>query len=259
MSQPKTVSKLAALLCVFALGSSDAALIDRGSGLIYDDVLDVTWLQDASYVQNYYGSAQHAVNWDTATSWVDNLEFVDTERGVVWDDWRMPTIDPGTYAGWEPIFDPATDVGDYYVYDRSESGANELAYMYYVNLGFEAYTDPITDPSLVARPTSPAGTYNPFQNLSYLGTWTDSLVGNPDRPDQVWYFHSHFGQTLSDPNGLDSQTVWAVRDGDVFINEIEPEPEVAGVPEPGVLLLLASGLLLAGGSRRMVSAGRKNG
>ncbi len=30
-------------------GASQAALIDWGSGLIYDDVLDVPWLQDANY------------------------------------------------------------------------------------------------------------------------------------------------------------------------------------------------------------------
>jgi hypothetical protein len=240
------------------MSTSEAALIDRGSGLIYDDVLDVTWLQDASYVQNYYGSAQHAVNWATASSWVNGLEYADTERGVVWNDWRLPTIDPDTYAGWEPVFDPSTDTGDYYVYDSSESGANELAYMYYVNLGFEAYTDPITDPGLVPLPTSPDGTYNPFVNLSYLGTWTGSLVGNPDRPNQVWYFHFHFGQTLWDTNGLDTQTVWAVRDGDVLISEEGAGgSEAASVPEPGVILLLASGLLLAGGSRRLANTGRK--
>ena len=29
-----------------------AALIDRGNGLIYDDVLDITWLQDAGLVSD---------------------------------------------------------------------------------------------------------------------------------------------------------------------------------------------------------------
>ena len=30
-------------------GISNSSLIDRGGGLIYDTVLDVTWLQDANY------------------------------------------------------------------------------------------------------------------------------------------------------------------------------------------------------------------
>ena len=29
--------------------NATAALYDRGNGLIYDDVLDITWLQDANY------------------------------------------------------------------------------------------------------------------------------------------------------------------------------------------------------------------
>ena len=31
--------------------SANAALYDRGNGLIYDDVLDITWLQDANHAK----------------------------------------------------------------------------------------------------------------------------------------------------------------------------------------------------------------
>ena len=31
--------------------TANAALYDRGNGLIYDDVLDITWLQDANYAK----------------------------------------------------------------------------------------------------------------------------------------------------------------------------------------------------------------
>ena len=37
------------LLCLSVSLSVNAALYDRGNGLIYDDVLDITWLQDANY------------------------------------------------------------------------------------------------------------------------------------------------------------------------------------------------------------------
>jgi len=30
---------------------SNAGLIDRGEGMIYDDVLDITWLQDSNYAK----------------------------------------------------------------------------------------------------------------------------------------------------------------------------------------------------------------
>jgi hypothetical protein len=230
--------RLAALLIVslFFTTPIKAALYDRGGGLIYDDVLDVTWLQDASYVQNYYDSEFHAVNWSTANSWVSNLEYQDSVRDTVWTDWRLPEISP-SYTGREGSSVPTGDPSQYHIYDRSESGANELAYMYYVNLGFDAYTDEIIDPSLVPIPTS--DNYNPFENLNYLGTWTGNQLDDPSAPNSVWYFHFHFGQTLLDASGgMDTQTVWAVRDGDVGL----PAP----VPVPPAFWLMGSTLALFG-------------
>ena len=32
-----------------SVSSANAALIDRGNGLIYDSYLNITWLQDANY------------------------------------------------------------------------------------------------------------------------------------------------------------------------------------------------------------------
>ena len=43
--------RLVACLFVVISSSSHAALYDRGNGLIYDDVLNITWLQDANYAQ----------------------------------------------------------------------------------------------------------------------------------------------------------------------------------------------------------------
>lgn len=40
------MKKLVALMLVFISGAAQAALTDRGSGFIYDDVLDVTWTKD---------------------------------------------------------------------------------------------------------------------------------------------------------------------------------------------------------------------
>ena len=37
------------IVSFFLLSPVYAALYDRGEGLIYDDVLDITWLQDANY------------------------------------------------------------------------------------------------------------------------------------------------------------------------------------------------------------------
>ena len=57
-----------------------AELWARGSGLIYDDILDITWLGHA----NYFGKT---MVWNEAMSWADNFVF----QG--YSDWRLPASD----------------------------------------------------------------------------------------------------------------------------------------------------------------------
>jgi len=72
---------LIATILIFALKAPvQANLIDRGSGLIYDDDLNITWLQDA----NLSGVT---MTWLVAASWADSLVF----QGF--DDWRLPVSD----------------------------------------------------------------------------------------------------------------------------------------------------------------------
>ncbi|MCU7854385.1 MAG: DUF1566 domain-containing protein, partial [Candidatus Thiodiazotropha sp. (ex Lucinoma borealis)] len=162
------------ILCVLfiSLGYAsvaNATLIDRGAGLIYDDVLDVTWMQDASYAMTS-GSAPYArLSWLDSVNWVSGLQYDDPLRGVVWDDWRLPTtINSQGSLGYD-----------------TTGMSSELAYMYYVNLGYEAnYSHDRFDPAPVSS------NYNPFTNLSYRGYWSGTLS---DFSDQAWYLHFHFG------------------------------------------------------------------
>jgi len=64
-----------------SLSVAQAELIDRGNGLIYDDVLNITWTQDASL-----GVTSGLHTWDRAVEWVDGLMF----QGF--DDWRLPSM-----------------------------------------------------------------------------------------------------------------------------------------------------------------------
>ena len=43
--------------------SAQAALYDRGNGLIYDDVLNITWMQDANYAQTSGYEADGQMAW----------------------------------------------------------------------------------------------------------------------------------------------------------------------------------------------------
>jgi hypothetical protein len=196
------------MLLFSSLGPAQALLIDRGAGLIYDDVLDVTWLQDANYARTLGDSADGRMTWEEATTWVDSLSFYDSERDTNWDDWRLPsTLDN---LEW----------GSGY-YDLTGENS-ELSYMYYINLGYEAnYSGNTSDPS----PASDA--YNPFVNLDYRGIWfgTESAA-----TDSAWQMHYHFG-FLGLTSIDDTSRAWAVRDGDV-----------ATVPEPPEMLLLMTGL-----------------
>ena len=213
--------------CTFFLSVSPsrADLIDRGGGLIYDTVLDITWLQDANYASTTGAAPWGGVlTWADAMNWVSGLEYFDSERGITWDDWRLPTT----------VNDPSSDGWD-------TTGQNsELGYNYYVNLGYLANESFNTsDPS----PTS--DNYNPFINLKYRGYFSQTL--NPF--GGAWYTHFHFGNT-GVTSTLDMQYVWAVRDGDVANPGGGAEVAVAGVPEPTSLGLVGLGLAGAAFVRR---------
>jgi len=86
----KKISLIAGLLiCVGFCGAAEATLIDRGSGLIYDDDLDITWLQNA----DFFGTGSVARSWSEAVSLVASLTY----QGF--DDWRLPST-PGTGVGF---------------------------------------------------------------------------------------------------------------------------------------------------------------
>ena len=100
------VSKSTAALGLFVAlsGSSQAALIDRGSGLIFDTVLNVTWLQDTNYARTsgYQVPGRAAddlivngmMDWRESMAWADSLIFYDATRGVSWSDWHLPSVSP---------------------------------------------------------------------------------------------------------------------------------------------------------------------
>ena len=103
-----------ATFALLLLGSpfrAQATLIDRGNGLIYDDVLDITWLQDA----NFGGRFDHPHALDFAA----NLVF----QGF--DDWRLPSMD----------VNGDDTVVDCYLASELACRDNELGYMYHQNLG----------------------------------------------------------------------------------------------------------------------------
>ena len=101
------------------VGSAQGELIDRGNSLIYDTVLDITWMQDMNYAMTSGYDSDGKMTWDEAIAWVDQLEYGG------FDDWRLPAT-PDEPAVW--TIDGTGTQG----YNITTS---ELGYMYYVNLG----------------------------------------------------------------------------------------------------------------------------
>jgi hypothetical protein len=220
-------------LLISILGFSQvvkAALYDRGGGLIYDDVLDVTWLQDANYAatSGYDDSdSLGRMNWDDAMAWAGQLEYYDSARDIVWDDWRLPRtqpINPNDWVlGWG--YDGTSDEG----YNIT-SPNSEMAYMFYVNLNNSAYYG-----TNGYGPQENWGLQNTglFVNLQSATYWSETVY--PENWLEAFYFDFEMGDQGPD-NKNEINYAWAVRGGDV--------------PIPGALWLLGSGLIALVGLRK---------
>lgn len=116
-------------------GVVHAALFDRGGGLLYDDVLKVTWLQDANYAKTSGYDADGKMTWVAANSWAAGLVYHDNVRNVDLTGWRLASNTPvGIDWNYEYVWTGTTDYGF-----NITSPASEMSYMYYQNLGLNGY------------------------------------------------------------------------------------------------------------------------
>jgi hypothetical protein len=229
----------AMLLFFGMLGIANARLIDRGGGLIYDDVLDITWLQDANYAYTS-GYVQSPSNgymfWEDAKAWADGLAYYDSVRDVTWDDWRLPRILPvngdsyNIFPNYPGAYNGYYDNG----YNVSAPGSafpgstgSELAYMYHINLGNRGYYNTSgwgprsgwNDPPNATFIDGNGDTVS-FLNLQADGYWSGTEYV-PSTQERAWWFFFGWGwqyQGLWQSNFY----AWAVRDGDVSTSTPEP-------------------------------------
>ena len=153
-SQSRTVLA-AASLCVGLLsvsGAVQATLIDRGSGLIFDDVLNITWLQNA----NLSGTT---FDWAGANASANTLVF----HGL--SGWRLPHASVSARVG------PTGTVVNCNTNTEVACRDNEMGYMYYYNLGGTFGQDKTGNQTAVSgvmldniQPFYWTGTESPFPN-----------------------------------------------------------------------------------------------
>lgn len=220
------------ILCtiLFSFGILDVAhatLYDQGGGLIYDDVLGITWLQNANLAATEtFGvsgiDSNGRMSWYTANEWIDAMN---SSNYLGYSDWRLP--DSHNQDGSGPD-------------DGYNVTGSEMGYMFYENLGNLGYYD--TDGNYVGdgnwglnntsfNSGGPSGPEVSFQNLYPVAYW--SCTESDSFPEDAWHFFFEIGTQDTDNKGIDNfYYVWAVRPG-----ESAPVPEPATMPWIPLLLL----------------------
>lgn len=198
--------------------SANAELLDRGNGMIYDTVSNITWLQDANLAsQDNFGvagiNASGAMNWDTAKKWIAAINTFNNGRGYKgYNDWRLTIAAPaGTKLDCSP---PPAPPAPIVVHNENVAGYektsvnSELSRMYYRNLGNKGA---FRDNSNVLQAESGIRNSGPFVNLQSYSYWTETLC--PPFPF-AWYFNTRTGFQHFQPTSSHLY-VWPVRSGDV--------------------------------------------
>jgi len=162
------VGGLLAAGLLLGAGAVQAALSEPVDGMVYDDVLDLCWLQDAS--------ASGERSWDAAVAWAENLEFGGH------DDWRLAQMSSTS---------PTQSITECVGTDEPacRTSGNELGYMFWHNDITTVNQGPFTNiPSLIWSGTGFSTTFAWFLNADDGSQVIDgkrsSFVGWAVRPGQ---------------------------------------------------------------------------
>jgi len=220
------------VLFLLTIQTSQATLIDRGSGLIYDDELNVTWLADARYASTQGQPNNGQMSWQAAMDWATGLTYFDATRNVTWDDWRLPGVDLNDQN--------CSDLGQFTDLFPVPSGTNctgsELGHLFYDEF------DGVAGQHISFFHNDSVNLFDNFPDILESGStrfWTslDHEIIGPFGPevDVAFFFDFANGDQASVVKNALYNNAWAVRDGDVGF---------VAIPEPTTLLLLGLALPL---------------
>ena len=240
------------IVCMTILSSltvtAQASLFDRGNGMIYDDTLNITWLQDANLAaSNQFGIAtidkyddergselgygiridnddKGSMSWQTAKDWITAMNESGGGNGYKgYNDWRLWSVPDA----WNSC----------YGFNCSDS---ELGHLFYSDLSGLKGSSILEagDPDLALFNNIQADEY--WSGVTY-GSWSSA----------AWSFWTDDGRQTKNDKASNQFYAWAVRSGDV--TDIT-STGVAPVPIPAALWLFGSSLLgLATCQRRRIS------
>lgn len=199
----KLIKAVALTFSLIVIGQANAGLIARDGGMLYDDVLNVTWLSDANYAKNEalnLADSNGKMTWDNANAWAEKLSLGG------YNDWRLAS------------------------YDTANSVKSELAHMFETNLALTLGTS-ITKGTLKIA-SDQYGISNLFTSRYWLSA---SGIDN-----KAWSFSFSNGTENMNKLKSESYKVWAVRDGDVVSNTVSvPEPNTLVIFALSLLALAA--------------------
>jgi MYXO-CTERM domain-containing protein len=215
----KTLKTYAAAAAMMALASTaQASLINRGNGMIYDTVGNITWLADMNYAKTsgYTGTGVNAttgtMKWAAATLWANNLVY----GGV--RDWRLPTLNTSDTSCSNSYNPGGGFPQQHYGYNCT---GGELGHLFITDLGNKGGESVLNQAGDTAEQIANLALFSNVQsNFYWSGTEYAPI------PSVAWVFGSDFGVQNRDDESRFLYAV-AVRPGDV----------AAAVPEPQTLAL----------------------
>ena len=198
-------SKLISFLVLLMSASANAALFDRGNGFIYDDILNITWLQDANYALTSNYDDDGRMTKAKAQTWINSLSFGEA------NEWRLPSAKQATNG----FNQTASELGNLF-YDSLGNSSNGGQFL-------NSFQDNYSNTTQSFLNTN-SGLYWLEEDYNLSGTkswvmWSSGYTGNQN----VW------------ANGY----AWAVHDGD-----IADDFDVAAVPIPASAFLFGSALMI---------------
>jgi len=220
----------AAAAMVALTGTAQAGLVNRGGGMIYDTVQNITWLADMNYAQTsaHTGTGVNVdgtMTWDAATAWANDLVYGG------FSDWRLPTTNTTASSNCGSNFNPGG--GFPLQYFGFNCTGSEMGHMFYNDFGA------IAGSSILLG--SNAANLALFTNVQSDFYWS----GTEYAPDPVgaWLFGS-----------IDGFQDGAGKNGALYAVAVRPGDVAASVPEPQTLALalLALGATMVVRRRRPV-------